>query len=486
MHERGGAPLRVARNRTGALALGTLALSLACSAAPKSSAPTPPVPVTEVALEAGFLDVPPRHVTVKGEPVSIEATGRLFYNLRPADQSPESKPIFILFNGFADDIVRAYGTGPTTVVEGGAVEPNPSSLTSLANLVYVEPRQAGYSYDVPTGGATPGAADCSSLIFNEYVDAADVLLAVLVFLDAHPSLQGPVYWFGESYAGVRITWILTYLGGRWDDVPYSDPLLRDRVATVHRSASLSAGQILLEAWLAGGDETTAIQAECEDPIEIAGVSTSLGESCAGMDACTCTTNGGRSLYNYAYTQTHETMRETEADVAHVEPDLAAALLGISLTKIPLLAQAARSQGFKCSTADDTVPSETDLVAALGPLPAGQSYYLPYSPLSGTTGDWRTLDYEVKAFADNLHDVPAFLTKGDLDLVVPTLALAPALRAGLGGNRVDDASPSRLGVQYPDGERFIDVFEYSSAGHMITMLEPAKLADDLAGWLPARP
>jgi hypothetical protein len=456
--------------------------AVGCSSAPPATVPAPPSPPAKVALEAGFLEVPARKVTVKGQPVSIEATGRLFYNLRPADESPETKPIFILFNGFADDIVRAYGTGPTTVVEGGAVVRNPSSLTRLANLVYVEPRQAGYSYDLFTG-RTAGPAECSLAIFNEYVDAADVLLAVLAFLEAHSELQGPVYWFGESYAGVRITWILTYLRGRWDNVPYTDALLVQRIAKVHRGASTFAGQILLEAWLGGGAEATAIQAECNDPVEIAAVSASLGQSCTGMDACTCTTSHGHSLYNYTYTQTHETERETEADVAHTEPRLAASLLGMPLTKIPLLASAERSQGFKCSSPDGTVPSEAALVAALGPLPAGQSYYLPYSPLSGTSGDWRTLDDEAVAFADNLHDVPAFLTRGDRDLVVPTLALAPALRAALGAGRVLAPSPSRLGLRYPDGDRLIDIFEYPSAGHMITMIEPGKLSLDLEAWLP---
>jgi hypothetical protein len=45
-----------------------------------------------------------------------------------------------------------------------------------------------------------------------------------------------------------------------------------------------------------------------------------------------------------------------------------------------------------------------------------------------------------------------------------------------------SSPSRLGIRYPDGERFVDIFEYSEAGHMITMIEPAKLANNLGGWL----
>jgi hypothetical protein len=451
----------------------------------RSSAPPP----AEIDLEAGFLEVPPRIVTVHGQTVSIEATARLFYNLRPADQSPETKPIFILFNGFADDIVRAYGTGPTTVDDSGAVVSNPSSLTRIANLVYVEPRQAGYSYDLVTGRA-PEPRDCAPSVFNEYVDAADVLVAVLTFLADHPALKGPVYWLGESYAGVRVTWILTYLRGRWDDVPFSDALLADRIAKTHRSSSLFAGQVLLEAWLAGGAEATAIQGVCDASGEIAAVSTSLGTSCAGTDACTCTTNAGHTLYNYTYTDALETLRETYADAAHIEPHLAAALLGLPLTDIPLLARTERVRGFKCSTADDTVPSEASLDALLGALPAGQSYYLPYSPLypgketSPTTSDWDTIDVEAVAFADNVHDVPAFLTKGDRDLVVPTTALAPALSGVLGASRVDASSPSRIGLQYSDGERFIDVFDYPSAGHMVTMVEPRELADDVTAWLAA--
>jgi Serine carboxypeptidase len=468
--------------RTARLALAALAaLALGCHGA----APAPPA----VTVEAGFLDVPARDVTVKGQPVSIDAAGRLFYNFRPADADPEGKPIFVLFNGFADDIVRAYGTGPTTVEDGGAVVSNPASFTRFANLVYVEPRQAGFSYDVLTG-RPPGPGDCAPAIFNEYVDAADVLLAVLAFLGAHPQLTGPVYWVGESYAGVRVTWILTYLRARWSLVPYEDPVLSARIAATDRPGSLDAGQILLESWLAGGAHTTAIEDECFDPVEIAAVSASMGTPCVGGDACTCVDDADLSLYDFAYSVARQAERVLEADEAHVDPDRAASLFGVPLGSIPLLASAERARGFKCSAPDDTVPSETAIVSLLGALPAGQSYYIPYSPLlpgketTPTTLDWETLNLEGPAFVDGLHDVPAFLTKGDHDLVVPTLALAPALRAVVGAARVDAASPSRLGVVYPDGERFIDIFDYPSAGHMISMLEPSQLASDVEGWLTA--
>src|SRR5580658_4535570 len=100
-------PGHVKRVAAGALAL----LCLHCG-----GAQTPQPAPAAVGPEAGFLEVPARDVTLAGQPVTIEATGRLFYNLRPADEDPGSKPILVLFNGFADDIVRPYGTGPTTVV----------------------------------------------------------------------------------------------------------------------------------------------------------------------------------------------------------------------------------------------------------------------------------------------------------------------------------------------------------------------------------
>jgi hypothetical protein len=179
-----------------------------------------------------------------------------------------------------------------------------------------------------------------------------------------------------------------------------------------------------------------------------------------------------------------------ASEAHIAPESAAKLLGVPLASIPLLSVRERSRGFKCSTPDDTIPAEDALVAALGPLPPGQSYYVPYSPLlpgketAPTTRDWQTQNFEALAFVDNLRDVPAFLTAGARDLVVPTGALAPALEAVLGEGRVT-LSASKLTVTYVDRERFVDLYAYPSAGHMVEMIEPAALAADVQRWVAER-
>jgi hypothetical protein len=453
--------------------------------------------VVAVHVEAGFVDVPPRTVTLSGRAVSIAARARLFYNLRPADSDPGSKPIFFMNNGFTAETVRAFGTGPTTVAAGGDVVANPTPLTRIANLVYLEPRQAGYSYDVVEGRAPSPTTDCSADIFNEYVDSADVLLGALAFLAAHPELGGPVVWFGESYAGVRVTWILAYLRGRFDLAGYGDPTLAAAIDAAALSrpdpALLRSSQVLLEPWLVGGAHAAAIDAACVDPIETAAVAATLSGGCGTLGACDCADQNQRSRYDFAVSVADQTARENDASNAHIVPDRAAALLGVPLTSIPGLDVASRSAGFKCSTPNpadpnETLPDESPLVGALGALPAGQFWYLNFTPLqpdtdtAAWTRDWETQPYEGLAFVDNLHDVPTFVTDGRLDLVVPFRALGPALSHVVDPARVDADGGDGLGVIYPDGERFLGVGEYPGAGHMITMLAPAAFASDLAAWL----
>ncbi|MFO0589244.1 MAG: hypothetical protein U0441_17030 [Polyangiaceae bacterium] len=452
-----------------------------CAGEPVESAPAP----DPIVAEAGFVDVPPRDVTVNGQPVSIAARARLFYNLRPADDHPEDKPILVLFNGFAAEVVRSFGTGPTTVAEGGDVVDNPWSLTKVANLLYVEPRQSGYSYDV-IADRKPTWNDCFPAIFNEYVDAADVLFGVLSFLDSHPRLKGPVHWVGESYAGVRIQWLLAYLRGRWDLAPYQDKALEQALEGAPKDRPLAASQILLQPWLLGAAHAAAIQGVCGSEDTIAKVSASTGADCTGLNACACANDAGRSLYNYVYTDEHQRKREFEASEAHTVPERAAALLGVELTKVDGLAAPDRRKGFKCDQADSETPPEDDLVKLLGALQTGQSYYLGYAPLqpgkeiADFTPDWRAKNLIGAAFVDNLRDVPTFVTDGPLDLVVPTSALAPGLEALLGPDHVD--ASAGLSVVTADGARAIEIHRYPSAGHMITMLEPEAFSKDVAAWL----
>ena len=433
--------------------------------------------------EAGFIELAPREIEIHDEPVSLAATSKIFYNFRPATSAAEEKPVIVLFNGFASDVVRAFGTGPTTVEADGSVVTNPDSLTRFANLLYIDPRQAGFSYDVIDGRAAT-AADCSQDVFSEYVDAADVLLATVHFMTAHPSLKGPLYWLGESYAGVRISWILAYLRDAWQLAPYRDEALRAELARVDRQR-FSSGQILLQPWLAGSAHASAIAAACTDPALLAAVQASVAGPCPEPDACRCANDFARSPYNYTLSASELDARLFSADAAQVAPDAATALYGVRFESIPGLAGAERALGFKCSTADSQTPDQSALAALLGPLPSGQSYNLAYSPLTtgkgSTDPDWRTQTLVGSAFLDNVQTVPALITDGARDLVVPEIALANALRAVSADTSVTETANS-LVLVFASGSRAIAIRHFAASGHMITMAEPRAFADQLEAWL----
>lgn len=433
--------------------------------------------------EAGFVELAPRAVSIRGRAVSLAATSRIFYNFRPADSAPQEKPLIVLFNGFASDVVRAFGTGPTTVEPDGSVVQNSASLTRFANLLYIEPRQAGFSYDIIEGRA-PTAADCSQDVFSEYVDAADVLLAAVRFLNAHPTLRGNVYWMGESYAGVRISWIVAYVRGAWALAPYQDDALRVELAPL-RSERLLAGQILLQPWLAGSAHASAIQSACQDPRLLSAVQASVSGACSTANACQCASESGRSPYNYTLTKIEQDARIFAADAAQLSPDQALSLYGVRFEDVPGLSASERARGFKCSVADSETPDQSALVALLGALPNGQSYNLAYSPLTtgkgSTDPDWRRQTLVGTAFLDNAQRVDTLITDGERDLVVPELALASALRAIPNAPTVAE-TPSELLLGSESGTRAVAIRHYPNAGHMITMSEPKFFADDLSAWL----
>lgn len=457
-----------------------LACAVACACADE-----PPASSTGPSPVAGFLLAPARDVTVGGESVHIDADAHLFYNYLPADEDAAHKPIFLLSNGFSARIVRGFGTGPHTVAEDASVASNPASLTRMANLVYLSPRQSDFSFDTTTTRPPTLAQDCGAAVFNEYVDAADTLFAAFAFLDAHPELKGPVFWVGESYAGVRVTWALSFLRGRFELAPYHDPSLESLLAGRSDRARLTTGQILLEPWLMGKAHTDALFAACDDPVLEQAVSATVGAPC-DVGACACADQHGRSRYEIDYTLAKQAAREMDAARAHVSPDQARLLLGVPLDSLTELAS--RHHGYKCDAPDQDAPSDAALSSLFGPLAHGQSYFLPYSPLEPdkaiekTSPDWVAKNFVGVAFLDNLGAVPTLVTDGGKDLVVPTLALPAAINAVLGDGRAVRDSPTHIAVALDSGPASIDVRPYPNAGHMITMLAADDFSRDVEAWL----
>jgi hypothetical protein len=92
--------------------------------------------------------------------------------------------------------------------------PNPYSWTSLGNLLYIDARQTGFSYNLVDQPSNIGVRfqEFNAQNHNPFFDAADFLRVILRFLKNHPELQSnPVVIVGESYGGIRTTTMLHLL-----------------------------------------------------------------------------------------------------------------------------------------------------------------------------------------------------------------------------------------------------------------------------------
>jgi hypothetical protein len=150
------------------------------------------------------------------------STARIWYNFQAADYNGQNKPLFVFFNGgpgsgTSPGLMSMYTSRWTldNTKESGGDQfiPNPVSWTTMGNLLYIDARNTGFSYDLTDD---PGNMDERRILFNAqnynaFIDAADFLRTLLRFLDQHPQMRGnPVIIVGESYGGIRAT-VMLYL-----------------------------------------------------------------------------------------------------------------------------------------------------------------------------------------------------------------------------------------------------------------------------------
>jgi hypothetical protein len=211
----------------------------------------------EIGPDAGFIYLDPNafyfhNASYFNRVALLSSPARLWHVFQPADDKPDSKPLFVFFNGGPGSATScgllAANTGRTAVVRDEATGAaflidNPSSWTRLGNILYFDARTTGFSYSLmdDPGDDDRRFREFDAQNYNAFTDGADVLRGLLRFLAAHPDIRrNPVVFVPESYGGVRTIVMLHILLNSEDYVDgtavYQNPDLvreiRDHFAAV--------------------------------------------------------------------------------------------------------------------------------------------------------------------------------------------------------------------------------------------------------------
>ena len=178
--------------------------------------------------EAGFMSIEPvtfhfQYGSYFNRLSLTSSQARIWYSFQAADVDGPRTPIFIFFNGgpasATSSGLMSMNTGRYTLDNrldrgGNVFIPNPVSWTSLGHLLYIDAREAGFSYNLMNQVENEGERfqEFNAQNFNSLFDAADYIRVLLRFLRNHPVLQRrPVVIVGESYGGTRATAMLHLL-----------------------------------------------------------------------------------------------------------------------------------------------------------------------------------------------------------------------------------------------------------------------------------
>jgi hypothetical protein len=484
--------------------------------------------------EAGFHELEPVKFLV-GEGGKAQArtssSTRLFYSFRPADPGVEG-PLFVLFNGgpgSSTGTLMAFGTGPMWLTPEPA--PNPGAWTTLGDLLYIDARGTGLSYNLADDPSDPQVRSDSFGInnYNSYLDAADFVRVVLRFLLAHPQLMDrEVVLVGESYGGVRATIMLALLLSFADyetDGPglYDDPALVAEIEaflavrdpgvldwTPTAIAGVFPRQILIQPSL--GDLQRGVAGE---QLDLPGSPVFQLADELGLTFIPCSQKGPDCLpWANAVQFVESTASRSRYDLQAPSVWLAnlfaakkaglsqlpflEAILGVAPASVPLLPAAERTGAFRVS-APNSYPADSGDITELGALEPWDRYYIPFlaeannamrSALADNVGIGAGDSHYGALFLHNLAHVDTFITAAQRDIAIyapsipPTLALYDELVAGV------ETVPGEIRVQYvaapfpdePDpGLRKIRFPEFD-ASHAVGLDQPVALRDAVATWL----
>jgi hypothetical protein len=484
---------------------------------------------------AGFIDLEPITYTYTSpsslaKVTATSTTSRIFYSFIPAINNPKDSPVFVIFNGgpagSTTGVLFSFGTGPMTLhvdptTQDSSPKPNPYNWAQLANLLYIDSRQAGFSYGTALDATNQSqrSAGYSQDNFNFFGDAADFIRVVLRVLKSQPALQNnPVVIVGESYGGMRTSMMLPMLLdpvsiGQSTQQYFVDTALSQEIQTHFASVFKNEGnvpltrariarqfgwQVLIEPAFDFSDQYAIQNSTPCDPsylstqrLQAMGIScppTAAGQAQAGI------------LTNAQIDGTSTAALMTPGSFQQL-------LGGVDPTTIAGLSSSTRPGAYRLVTDDSTTYpyAPSSWTTTQGTLPTYDRYYIDQnniaysyyqitSPLTQLIG-WY--------FLQNLLDVHTFITRAALDFVIipevipKSFMAVDAVSPVVSSVTIDDTQPT--GVDRP-GEmiftyRDVPAFgvtagttrtvrfpTYINSAHPVSVYQPAELFADMNAFL----
>lgn len=467
---------------------------------------------------SGFIDIEPVSYVRHGEPVTA-SSARLFYSFHPADVGSVDAPTFVFFNGgpgYATSLgLMSFGTGPMTLQlpeQGGQLVPNPWSWTQLGNLLYIDTRQAGFSYSTlgDSADSQARAAENHARNFNDYIDAADILRVILRVLKGDEALQdNPVVLVGESYGGVRASLVLKYAldwADLRDDWWYADEGLADELEAHFSELEARIGltdptdqfqaQILIQPFVAHTQFDDQSDIWCVPGSKEAQIAEAGGFPCQSL-----------RYYRDPYQMDEAPEWSAGLDVLAgqhlMNPPSLESLLQVDLGSIAGLAATEREGAFRASLDYPTLAS-TAFIERFGVIPAWDTYHVALAMVT-RNDDLYDNPYPCFFFSRVAASVDTFVTNGELDGVVRTQVLPTTLlacQALSSAPFVEDiqvttdpqsnqARPGQWTITYTEdspygaGERVVRWPTYAESGHMVATRQPQELFEDVREFLVER-
>lgn len=203
--------------------------------------------------EAGFIHIEPitfyfHYGSYFNRLQLTSSDAYIWYSFHAADEDAENKPLFVFFNGGPGSATSAgllsmytsRFTLDNSIESGGGEEfiENPVPWTRLGNLIYIDARQTGFSYNTMdmVNDIERRFREFNAQNYNPFFDAADFIRVVLRFLARHPEIQkNKVIIVGESYGGTRAITMLHILlnyaeYGNSNEI-YQDSALTEEIQT---------------------------------------------------------------------------------------------------------------------------------------------------------------------------------------------------------------------------------------------------------------